>query len=250
MKRAVILTALAVEYQAVREHLTAITEHTHPKGTVYETGRFEEWEVLIAETGPGNQSAAVETERAIQHFAPNVLMFVGIAGGIKDVQLGDVVVATKVYGYESGKAANEFLPRADVASSAYPLEQRARSEAKKPDWSARIKNMRKEAVPAVVVAPIAAGEKVISSTQSAVYTFLRNVYSDAVAVEMEGSGCLTAVHANADVQAVIVRGISDLIDGKERTDSAGWQKAASVNASAFAFEMLSKIQGVAIAENP
>ena len=24
----------------------------HPKGTVYETGHFEDWEVLIAETGP------------------------------------------------------------------------------------------------------------------------------------------------------------------------------------------------------
>jgi nucleoside phosphorylase len=250
MKRAVILTALAVEYRAVREHLTGITEQTHPKGTVYETGHFEEWEVLIAETGPGNQSAAVEAERAIQHFAPNVLMFVGIAGGIKDVQLGDVVVATKVYGYESGKVAKEFLPRADVASSAYSLEQRARSEAKKPDWTERIKNTRKEARPAVFVKPIAAGEKVISSTQSELYMFILKVYSDAVAVEMEGRGCLTAVHANADVQAVIVRGISDLIDGKEHTDSAGWQKAASVNASAFAFEMLSKIQGVTIASNP
>jgi nucleoside phosphorylase len=250
MKRAVILTALAVEYQAVRAHLTGVTEHTHQKGTVYQTGNFEDWEVLIAETGPGNQSAALESERAIQHFAPNVLMFVGVAGGIKDVKLGDVVVATKVYGYESGKAATEFLPRADVDLSAYPLVQRARSEAKKPDWTERIKNTTKETVPAVVIAPIAAGEKVISSTTSELYVFLRQAYSDAVAVEMEGRGCLAAAHANADVQAVIVRGISDLIDGKEKSDSAGWQQTASVNASAFAFEILSKFHGVTITANP
>ena len=133
-----------------------------------------------------------------------MLVFVGIAGGIKDVKLGDVVVATKVYGYESGKADKEFLPRPDVASSAYPLEQRARSEAKKPNWTERIKNPPKVVDPVVFVAPIAAGEKVISSKRSDVYKFLRQVYSDAVAVEMEGRGCLTAAHANADVQAVIV----------------------------------------------
>jgi nucleoside phosphorylase len=250
MNRAVILTALPVEYEAVRAHLTKITENTHPKGTVYEIGEFEDWEVAIGETGPGNVTAAVETERVIQYFAPNVLMFVGVAGGIKDVRLGDVVVATRVYGYESGKAANEFLPRPEVASSAYPLEQRARSEAKKPDWTERVKNVGEERAPAVVVAPIAAGEKVISATRSDVYQFLRKYYSDAVAVEMEGRGCLAAARANAEIQAVIVRGISDLLDGKERTDSAGWQTAASLNASAFAFEMLSKIQGVTIAGNP
>ncbi len=242
MKRAVVLTALPVEYQAVREHLTDISEDTHRKGTVYETGRFGEWEIQIAETGPGNQAAAIETERAVQHFAPNVLMFVGVAGGIKDVKLGDVVAATKVYGYESGKADTEFLPRPDVASSAYALEQRARAEAKKTDWMERIKRTQDREDPSVIVAPIGAGEKVVSSTRSAVYEFLRQQYGDAVAVEMEGRGCLAATHANADVHAIVVRGISDLIDEKKVSDSAGWQQAASAHAAAFAFELLSKVQ--------
>ena len=246
MKRAVVLTALSVEYQAVREHLTNISEDTHQKGTVYETGNFDDWVVLITEIGPGNPTAAFETERAIQYFAPNVLIFVGVAGGIKDVKLGDVVAATKVYGYGSGKADEEFLPRPEVACAAYPLKHRARAESKKPDWIQRIKGRREQVNPSVLVEPIAAGEKVVSSTRSAIYEFLRKQYSDAVAVEMEGLGCLEAANANVDVQAIIIRGVSDLIDDKSATDSAGWQRIAAANASAFAFELLSKIEAAVL----
>ena len=78
MNRAVILTAIPVEYIAVKDHLSNLQEEEHEQGTVYELGQFldngKSWEVGIVEIGPGNTRAAMETERAIAYFDPDVVL--------------------------------------------------------------------------------------------------------------------------------------------------------------------------------
>ena len=253
MPCAVILTALPVEYYAVHDRLTDRREEMHPQGTIYERGRFiaagQMWDVGIVEIGPGNVGAALEEERAIAHFKPAVVLFVGVAGGLKDVAIGDVVASTKIYGYESGKAEEQFRSRPEIGLSAYNLEQRARAESRKDDWLKRLAVVP-ERIPCVVVGPIAAGEKVVASTASAVFQFLREHYGDAIAVEMEGRGFLEATRANQTVSAMVIRGISDLIDGKPEADRAGNQIMAAAHASAFAFEVLAKLEPIAVQDNP
>ena len=246
VRRAVVLTALREEYLAVHQHLSEIKDSRHPAGTIYETGKFSTgqgplWEISIAEIGVGNARAAFEAERAIGFLKPAVALFVGVAGGLKDVCIGDVVAATKVYGYESGKAGGKFQPRPDVGMSTYRMEQCARAEARRDNWRKRI-TAESNAQPRVFVGPIAAGEKVVASHRSSVHKFLRSAYSDALAVDMEGRGFLDATHANQDVEALVIRGISDLIQGKAQADSQGSQRLAARHASAFAFEVLSKIE--------
>lgn len=243
--KAIILTALREEYEAVRAYLMDLKEEEHPSGTIYERGRFtghnSTWEVGLVELGAGNAAAAFEAERAIQHFAPSVMFFVGVAGGVKDVQPGDVVVATKVYGYEAGKdTAEGFLPRPSVGETTYRLEQRARSEARKDDWLRRLPSSP-GLPPKVLIGPIAAGEKVVGSAKSSVAQLIRENYSDALAVEMEGRGFLVAARGNSGVGAIVIRGISDLLDGKAAADAACSQRTAARHASAFAFEMLAKL---------
>lgn len=246
-RRAVIVTAIRPEYMAVRRHLTDLEEVRHPKGTVYERGKFigndgSAWAVCIAEIGASNPQAALETERAISLFNPSVALFVGVAGGVKDVKLCDVVAATKVYAYESGKSETSFKPRPSLGESSYSLVQRALAEARKENWLTRIRDLPGGIRPEVHVAPIAAGEKVVASRRSDTFKFLRATYDDAIAVEMEGRGFLQAAHANQEVSALVIRGISDLVSRKSKSDKAGYQNFAAAAASAFAYEVLGNLE--------
>jgi nucleoside phosphorylase len=245
-RRAVILTALDVEYKSVQAYLTNLHEEVHPRGTVYERGVFhgnhQRWDIGLVQIGKGNERAAFEVERAIDYFTPEVILFVGIAGGVKDVSLGDVIAASKVYGYESGKDVAEFRPRPELGQSSYLLIQRAQAVQRTGRWRERLFHATPDrSTPDALVAPIAAGGKVVASTGSATAALISSAYGDAVAVEMEGAGFLAAAHASQDVRALVVRGISDLIDSKAKTDAMGWQVTAAEHAAAFALEILDEL---------
>jgi nucleoside phosphorylase len=230
----------------VRAQLENVNETRNPRGLSYEVGTFAteqgHWSVGIVQLlEPGNESAALAAFEAIQHFRPQVVMFVGIAGGVKDVELGDVIVGTKIYGYASGSAGRQFLPRPDVGESSEILLQQALSASRRQEWLGRIKRSADTGKqPRVFVAPIAAGPAVLKSRTSVVYKFLKTAYGDALAVEMEGRGFLKAARTDDTVRALVVRGISDLINKKAATDRAGWQAIASDRAAAFAFEVLAR----------
>lgn len=85
--RAVVLTATPVEYKAALAHLGPVQEETHPQGTIYGRGTFssasQSWDVRLVEIGVGNDTAALEGERAVTYFHPDVILFVGVAGGSK-----------------------------------------------------------------------------------------------------------------------------------------------------------------------
>ena len=246
---AVIITALPLERSAVLAHLRDIKEEPPVSGSIYRRGIFDEqsdpWDVIVAEIGAGNVGAAAEAERVISHYAPQVALFVGVGGAIKDLKHGDVVASTKIYGYESGKDdKGGFKPRPAFQLASYGLEQRARYEAGEPDWQQRIKGAGSCAlgvVPDVRVAPIAAGEKVVASNRSQTYEFIRQHYSDAVAVEMEGHGFMLGVHMNHPTQGIVIRGISDLVNDKDEANDDIWQPIAASHAAAFAFQVLAKL---------
>ena len=240
-----MLTALPLEFEAVRQHLDDCSPVKHASGTLYDEGTFavgnETIPVLLCQTGAGNANAAIETERAISFFRPTHVFFVGVAGGLKDVAIGDVVAGTKVYNYESGKAEGDFRTRPEIGNSSYEMVQHARKVSRDRAWTSRIISSTRVTANSFVGA-IAAGEKVVASVDSAAHKLIKQAYGDSLAVEMEGFGTLAAVHASHGLESLVVRGISDLVEGKAEADASGSQQDAAANAAAFAFEVASSIR--------
>jgi adenosylhomocysteine nucleosidase len=231
----VILAAMNLEYRAVRARLSGITAHTHPMGTRFEVGHLNGCRVALALTGKGNQSAAVITERAAAEFAPAAVIFVGVAGALQPhLGLGDVVVATHVYAYHGATSEDDGITaRPRTWELSHRVHQIAAHLERTGDWARQLP--ADSPPPRVHFGPVAAGEIVHYSAVSGARQWLREHYSDAVAVEMEAAGVAQAGHLNDALPAIMVRGISDPADhSKSAADDAGWQPRAAANAAAFA----------------
>lgn len=243
--RLVILTAATSEYTAVRGFLTRVHATRSSSGAPYSVGNLATpscvWEVWVTCIGQGNIAAALQTSRAVQELRPELIAFVGTAGSLKrDVNLGDVVFATKVYGYESARQTDEgLMGRPSIEMADRTLIQLAFRVAADGVWNQKIACDERRPPPAAHVAPIAAGDKLHTGNRSALHAYLKASFDDAHAVEMEGLGFLTGARFwPTETRAVLVRGISDRLVDKEPDQDAMLQPAACRNAMAFLSELL------------
>ncbi|WP_369231036.1 nucleosidase [Streptomyces sp. R21] len=228
-----VLTAIPVEYAAMRAHVKKRKELVHRDGIRVETGQLpgSAWQVAMAELGMGAEQAASLTTQLINWLSPEAVLFVGVAGSLKlDVGIGDVVVGTAVYEIHGGKQTPEgFLVRPKSLPSSLKLEQAARSAVRDmPEVQAHFM-------------PIATGDVVLADAESEIAQFLRRNYNDAGAIEMEGSGALQAARLSGQLDALVIRGISDRADArKHKADASGSQKGAAERAVAVAVAVLHK----------
>ncbi len=228
-----ILTALHVEYEAVRLRLTDLTR-TNEGGTIFERGRLPgtRWSVVLAQTGPGNDNAAVVTRHAYDLYRPKVLFFVGVAGGLKDdLRIGDVVIGDRIYDHreKQGPDGGHYRPRDWEAP--WWLVQHVQRMTYGPEVAGRVR-----------VAPIASGNVVLDEDTSELAGLLRGNYDDAAAIEMESAGVCRAAHLVGGLDTLTIRGISDRADGhKRRADAGGSQEFAAWRAAAAAVAVLTSL---------
>lgn len=227
----VIITALPVEYAAVRTHITDWEELGHENGARVEYGQLEgtPWKVALAELGQGAINAAALTEQIVSWLRPQAVLFVGVAGALKDdIERGDVVVGTKVYGIHDKESPEGLHIRSETWHSSYALVQAARSAVRDlADVRAHFK-------------PIATDDVVLADARSAIALHLREHYNDASAIEMEGSGASHAAHLNGQLDALVIRGISDRANASKGDDASRSQEQAAAQAASVAMAVLRK----------
>lgn len=242
---AILCAALNVEYIALREQLTTTTTHQRERGSLYEIAQHRgpsgNWKVVLTLTDRDNTPAAVQVERAITRFRPDVVLMVGVAGGRRDTRHGDVIAATEIYNYESGMDADDsYRPRIKSYRSSHLLVQHASLIAREKQWHNRI-TCTHRTPPAAFVKPLAAGTKVVAGNHSATAKLIENHCGDAQGIEMEGYGILAGVYPNPGVEALVIRGVSDLLGDKTKTNDQSRQPTAARHAAAFAFALLDRL---------
>nr|MDT0660918.1 5'-methylthioadenosine/S-adenosylhomocysteine nucleosidase [Micromonospora sp. DSM 115978] len=242
----VVLTALPLEYEAVRRLLEfrpgADDKLFEYEGTLFEIGRLPggRQRIALAITGPGNAGAAVIAARASSGLRPAALIFVGVAGGLLDeVSLGDVVVASHVNELHSRK---ETPQGAQHRFKQWPTDHLmfrvAQQVAMRNAWRERLPAPERERQPKVHFKPLVAGE-VVLSTDTAPKAEVRRLFPEAAAIEMESAGFAVAAHLSEPYRHLSIRGISDMAGGaKATTDQGGWQPRAAAIAAAFAVEVI------------
>jgi cellulose biosynthesis protein BcsQ/nucleoside phosphorylase len=241
---ALVLTSSPVEYDAVRNYLTNLREETLPDGTVCEIGRLSaegrSWEVGVLELDAYGPKVALEAGRTIQFVNPSVVISVGSGASVKNARPGDVVVATKVYRYEESERGKGQPLLTSIGSSSYRLEQRARAEAKRIEWLSRRGTGNSH--PRVLLGTVVVSDKISTLNRSTLQKFLRSKLPDAISFDLIGTNLLSAIFADKDIDILVVRGVTEILDS-EGIAGDGIASEAARNAGAFTFEVLSKVEG-------
>jgi adenosylhomocysteine nucleosidase len=187
----------------------------------------------------GLQSASVAYQRMRKHFAPPVVLLVGIAGGIADdIRIGDVVLADQVIHYDHRRETTDG-PRRRGQDQPMSAELRHRLN----DFFLHYGNVvRSGAGEPIRVrrGPIGSGNAVVTDAFNEIRRFLLAYNEKTLAVETEAAGVAQAFYEefgqdNALRGCLCIRGISDLADVAKRDDHHG---LAATNAAAVLAALL------------
>ena len=197
--------------------------------------------VLIAQQREMGMAAATNLAQSmIYHFSPTYMIMVGIAAGIGDGKsFGDIIVATEVWNYSSGKYTTDVQGK--LVFSPDPkhiiLQPNIESVLKR-DYSQELYNIRKnwdEDVSTdlkLVLGPLACGAAVVGNSEI-VNDMIKQHSRKTVGLDMESYGIFYAANYGLDNSTIPIclKSISDFAD-EEKGD--GYQRYAAYTSVQFA----------------
>lgn len=248
----VVITALADEYSEVVSlpfgwsPPIALDEQVyHQLGSVTSGGETISVAAICA-LRMGPVSAATLACKAMAQLRPRMIGMTGICAGVKgSVNLGDVVAATEVFSWESGKLVGEqtraFLPEPLVVPTTDTVIAKLHQLQADKEWLDGLRRGFGGSAPGhaleMVLAPIATGSPVVSDAD--IVERIRSTNRKTVGIEMEAFGALFAARSWRVSPPFLfcLKAVSDFAN-KDKDDSVR-RYAAYTSARVFG-EMLSR----------
>lgn len=165
---------------------------------------------------PGTESAAAAYRAMRQHFAPAIVLLVGIAGGIRaDLSIGDVVVSDEIIYYDPRRVTEDGVRHRGRIQPVTPV-LRHRLHAFLVEHGTLVEPAPGERFQ-LFRGPIGSGNAVITDSRSGIRTWLEEVNEKVLAVETEAAGIAQSFYEEINVDPTLrgwltIRGISDLAD--------------------------------------
>ncbi len=238
-----ILCPIETEFKIIRKILNK-SKPAHYQNLSFDFGQIRtatfDWKIAIIEPELNLTLFGIKVKNVIDKLTPKYVFLAGIAGGIKDPQIGDIVIGTKAYLYEGGKETEKgFAARPRIV------------ENKSKDLLTLTKRISREInidETEFYFGAIASGNKVIATKKSESYKTIKEHYNDTQAVEMESYEFALAME-DSNIPYLNIRGISDLIDGKAKSDAEGHQEKASKKVAVFLQELIYNLPPLQEKEN-
>lgn len=188
--------------------------------------------------------------KAMAHLRPRVIGMTGICAGVKgQANLGDIVAATEVFSWESGKliadSDNPFLPEPVSVSIAEIVVAKVQQIQSDSNWLDQVRREYGGQAPVnalqIVSGPIATGGPVVSDTE--IVERIRKINRKTVGIEMEAFGLLFAARSWRASPPLLFcfKAVSDFANSDK--DDSVRHYASYVSARLFG-EMLIRFGGV------
>lgn len=199
----------------------------------YFTGKLENKDIVLVESGIGKVNSAVCTTLLLEKFNVKKLIFTGVAGGIGDnINVGDIVISTDLVQHDVDVSAFGLdlgvIPR--MKNSFFEANKELRVLAKKS--ALKVFDQLK-----VREGRILSGDQFINGIEK--IAWLKDTFKGE-ACEMEGAS-VAHVCELFDIPFVILRAISDKANEEAKMDFAEFVHLASKNSKEIVVNMLKEL---------
>ena len=194
-----IICAMKAELDSIINILGIQTTTIINGNFTYQTANYHNKQLVFLLCGIGKVNATIHTQYIIDHKTPDLVINVGVAGGLSaDLNFGDVVVATDLVYHDFDLTAFN-LPLGQVSGMdvfAFPCDKKLVEIAKTtPITEYKITSGR-----------IVTGDQFIDDINKV--TMLHNQFN-AIACEMEGAAVAHTCYTNK-IPFVVIRALSDM----------------------------------------